>query len=186
MSAELKKPSNHLILCRPLLLLPSVFPSIRVFFNELALHIRWSKYWSVSLSISYSSEYSGLISFRMDWLDLLAVQGTLKNLLQHHSSKASVLQFSAFFMVQLTHSYTTTGKTIVLTIQTFVSKVISLFFNMLSRFVNNFSSKEQATFNFMAVVTVHSDVRAQENKICHCFHFPPYIWHEVMDRMTRP
>ena len=124
-------PSNHLILCCPLLLLPSVFPSIRVFSNESVLHIRWPKYWSFSFSISPSSEYSGLISFRMDWLDLLAVQGPLKSLLQHHSSKASVLQHSAFFVVQLSHPYLTTGKTIALTRQTFVGKVMSLLFNML-------------------------------------------------------
>ena len=128
-------PSNHLILCHPLLLLPSVFPSIRVFSNELALRIRWAKYWSFSFSISPSNEYSGLISFRMDWLDLLAVQGTLQSLLQHHSSKATFLQCSAFFMVHLSHLCMTTGKTIALTIQTFVGKVMSQLFNMLSRFV---------------------------------------------------
>ena len=114
-SIELVMPSNHLILCHPFLLPPSVFPSIRVFSNESVLHIRWSKYWSFSFSVSPSNEYSGLLSFRMDWLDLLAVQGTLKSLLQHHSSKASILQHSAFFMVQLLHSYMTTGKTIALT-----------------------------------------------------------------------
>ena len=135
MSTESVKPSNHFILCRPLLLLPSVFPSIRVFSNELAFCIRWPNYWSFSFSISPSSEYSGLIPFRMDWLDLLAVQGTLKSLLQHHSSKASVLQCSAFFMVWLSHPYMTTGKTIALTIQTFVGKIMSLLFNTLSRFV---------------------------------------------------
>ena len=128
-------PANHLILCRPLLLLPSIFPSIRVFSNESALRIRWPKYWSFSFSISTSNEYSGLISFRIDWLDLLPVQGTLKSLLQHHSSKSSILQHSAFFIVQLSHPYVTTGKTIALTSWTFVSKVISLLFNMLSRFV---------------------------------------------------
>ena len=127
-------PSSHLILCRPLLLLPSISPSIRVFSNESALRMRWPKYWSFSFNISPSNEYSGLISFRMDWLDLLAVQGTLKSLLQHHSSKASILLHSAFFMVQFSHSYTTTGKTIALTIQTFVGKVISLLYNMLSTF----------------------------------------------------
>ena len=130
-------PSNHLILCHPLLLLPSIFPSIRVFFNESVLPIRGPKYWSFSCSISPSNEYSGLISFRMDWLDLLAVQGTLKSLLQHHSSKASILQHSAFFIVQLSHPYMTTEKTIALTIWTF-SKVMSLLFNMLSRFVMAF------------------------------------------------
>ena len=131
-SMALVMPSNHLILCHPLLP-PSVFPSIRVFSNESALHIRWSKYWS--FSISPSNEYSGLIPFGIDWFDLLAIQGTFKNFLQHHSSKASVLQCSAFFMVQLSRTYMTTGKTTVLTIQTFVSKVMSLLFNMLSRFV---------------------------------------------------
>ena len=135
MSIELVMPSNHLFLYRPLLLLPSIFPSIRVFSNELALHIRWPKYWSFSFNISPSNEYSGLISFRMDWLNFLAVQGTLKSLLQDHSSKASILRHSAFFMVQLSHLYMTTGKTIALIIQTFVSKVICLLFNTLSRFV---------------------------------------------------
>ena len=134
MSIESVMPSNHLILCCPLLLLPSIFPSIRIFSNELLL-FRWPKYSSFSFSISPSNEYSGLISFRMDWLDLLAVQGTLKSHLQHHSSKASVLQHSAFFTVQLSHPYMTTGKTIALTRQTFVDKVMSLLLNMLSRFV---------------------------------------------------
>ena len=124
-------PSNHLILCRPLLLLPSIFPSISVFANESALRIRWPKYWSFSFSISPSNDYSGLISFRIDWFDLLEVQGALKSLLQHHSSKPSILQHSTFFIVQLSHPYTTTGKTIALTRQTFVGKVMSLFFNML-------------------------------------------------------
>ena len=128
-------PSNHLILCRPLLLPPSNFPSIRVFSNESVLRIRWPKYWSFSFNISPSNEYSGLISFRMDWFDLLAVQGTLKSLLQHHSSKASVRQHSAFFIVQPSHPYMTTGKTIALTRRTFVGKVMSLLFNMLSRLV---------------------------------------------------
>ena len=128
-------PSNHLILCRPLLLTPSIFPSIRVFSNELVLRTRWPKYWSFSFSSSPSNEYPGLISFRMDWLDLIADQGTLKSLLQHHSSKASVLQCSAFVMVQLSHPYMTTGKTTALTRQTFVGKVMSLLFNMLSRLV---------------------------------------------------
>ena len=128
-------PSNHLILCHPLLLLPSIFPSIRVFSNESVLPIRWPKYCSFSFSISPSNEYSGLISFRMDWLDLLAPQGTLKSLLQHHSSKASILWCSAFVIVQLSHPYTTTRKTIALTRQTFFGKVISLLFNMLSRLV---------------------------------------------------
>ena len=128
-------PSNHIVLCCPFLLLPSIFPSINVFSNEPALCIRWPKYWSFSFSISSSSEYSGLISFRIDWFDLLAVQGSLKSLLQHHGSKASILQHSAYFMVQLSHPYMTTGKIIALTIWTFVSKVMSLLFNMPSRFL---------------------------------------------------
>ena len=127
MSLESVMPSSHLVLCDPLLLLPSIFPSIRVFSNESVLHIWWPKYWSFSFSISPSNQHLGLISFRMDWLDLLAVQRTLKSLLQHHSSKASILQCSAFFMVQLSHPYMTTRKTITLTIQTFVGKVISAF-----------------------------------------------------------
>ena len=131
-------PCNHLILCHPLLLLPSIFPSIRVFSNESGLRIRWPKYWSFSFSISPPNEHPGLISFRMDWLDLLAVQGTLKSLLQNHSSKASILQCSAFFIVQLSHPYMTTGKTIALTRRTFVDKVMSLLFNMLSRLVTTF------------------------------------------------
>ena len=130
MSIETVMPSNHLILCHPLLLLPSIFPSIRVFSNESVLCIRWPKYWSFSFNISPSNEYSGLI-FRMDWFDLLAVQGTLKSLLQHHSSKASILRCSAFFIVQLSYPYMTIGKTIALTRQTFVGKVMSLLFNML-------------------------------------------------------
>ena len=131
-------PSNHLIFCSPLLLLPSIFPSIRVLPSESALHIRWPKYWSFSFNISPSIEHPGLISFRMDWLDLLAVQGTLKSLLQHHTSKASILLHLAFFIVQLSHPYITTGKTIALTRQTFVGKVMSLLFNMLSRLVITF------------------------------------------------
>ena len=131
-------PSNHLLLCCPLFLPPSVFPSIRVFSSELILHIRWPTYWSFSFSISPSNEHPGLISFRTDWLDLLAVQGTLKSLLQHHSSKASILQHSAFFILQLSHPYMTTEKTIALTRQTFVGKVMSLLFNMLSRLVTAF------------------------------------------------
>ena len=162
-------PSNYLILCHPLLLLPSVFPRIRVFSNESVLHIKWPMYWSFSFSISPSNEYSGLISFRMDWLDLLAVQGTLKSLLQHHSSKASILWCSAFLYSQLSHPYMMTGKTIALTRWTFVGKVMSLLFNILSRF----SSKEQASFNFMAVVTICSDFGALQNKVFHCF--PIYL-----------
>ena len=138
MSIKLVMPSNHLILCHPLLFLPSIFPSIRVFSNESALHIRWLAYWSFSFSINPSNEHPGLISLRMDWLDLLAVQGTLKSLLQHHSSKASILLHSAFFMAQLSHPYMTTGKTIALTRRNFVGKAMSLFFNMLSRLVITF------------------------------------------------
>ena len=138
MSIELMMPSNHLILCCPLLLLPSIFPSIRVFPNESVLPIRWPKYWSFSFSISPSNEHSRLISFRMDWLDLLAIQWTLKSLLQHHSSNASILQHSAFFIVQLSHLYMATGKTIALTRQNFVGKVMSLLFNMLSSLVITF------------------------------------------------
>ena len=135
MSIESVMPSNHIILCCPLLLLPSIFPSIRVFSNELALHIRWPKYWSFSFNISPSNEHPGLISFRMDWLDLLTVQGTLKSLLQYHSSKASILWCSAFVIVQLSHPYMTTGKTIALTRRIFVGEVMSLLFNVLSRLV---------------------------------------------------
>ena len=135
MSIVLMMPSNHLVHCHPLLLLPSIFPSIRVFSSESVLCIRWPKYWSFSFSISPSNKYSGLISIRMDWLDLLEVQGILKSLLQHHSSKASILRHSAFFIVQLSHPYMTTGKTIALTRWTFVGKVMSLLYSMLSRFV---------------------------------------------------
>ena len=142
MSIESVMPSKHLIFCHPLLLLPSIFPSIRVFSSESVLLIRWPKYWNFSFSISFSNEYSRLISFRIDWFDLLAVQGTLKSLFQHHSSKALILQPSAFFIVQLSHPYMTTGKTIVLTRWTFVSKVI-LLFNMLSRLVITFLSRSK-------------------------------------------
>ena len=138
-------PSNRLILCHPPLLLPSIFPSIRVFSNELALSIRWTKYWSFSFSISPSSEYSGLISFRIDWFDLLAVQGTLKSLLQHHRLKASILQCSAFFMVQLSYPYMSTGKTIALTIRTFVGKVMSLLFNTLLSFMEKAMATHSST-----------------------------------------
>ncbi|XDA72614.1 hypothetical protein R6Z07M_002884 [Ovis aries] len=138
MSIESVMPSNHLILCHPLFLLSSVFPSIRVFSNESVLHIRWPKYWSFSFSISPFNEYSGLLSFRIDWFNLLAVQETLKSLLQHHSSKASILWHSAFFIVQLSYPYMTTGKTIALTRQTFVGKVMCLLLNMLSRLVITF------------------------------------------------
>ena len=157
-------PSNHLILCHPLLFLPSIFPSIRVFSNESSLHIRWPKYWSYSFNISPSNEHPGLISFRMDWLDLLAVQGTLKSLLQHHRSKASILWRSAFFTVQLSHPYMTTGKIIALTRQTFVGKVMSLLFNMLSRLLITFLPRCKC-LNFMAAITICSDFGAPQNKV---------------------
>ena len=160
----------------PLLLLLSVFPDIMIFSSELALLIRWPKYWSISFSISPSNEYSGLISFRIDRFDSLAVQGTPKSLLQHHTSKGSILWHSAFFMVQLSHQCMTTGKTIALIIWTFVSKVISLLFNMLSGLVIAFIPRSKHLFNFMASVTICSDFGAQELKVCHCFHcFPIYL-----------
>ena len=167
--------SNHLILCHPLLLLPSIYPSIRVFFNESVLHLRWPKYWSFSFSISPSNEYSGLISFRIDWLDLLAVQGTLKSLLQHHSSKPSILQCSAFFMVQLSHPYMATGKTIALTRQVFVGKVISLLFNILSRLVIAFLPRSKRLL--ISWLQSPSAVILEPKKIvCHCLHcFPIYL-----------
>ena len=166
--------SNHLILCCPLLLLPSIFPSRRIFSSESALCIRWPKDWSFSFSISPSKECSGLISFRINWFDLLAVQGTLKNLLQHHSLKASVLWCSAFFMVQFSHPYMTTGKTIALTIQTFVSKVMSLLFNMLSRFVIIFlpTSKHLLISLLQSPSTVN--LEPKKMKSVSVFHFPPF------------
>ena len=167
-------PSNPLILCCPLLLLPSIFPSIRFFSNESALRIRWPKYWSFSFSISPSNEYSGLISFRMDWVDLLAVQGTLKSLLQHYSSKASILQPSAFFIVQLSHPYMTTGKAIALTRRTFVGKVMSLLFNILSKLV--IALVPRGKHLLISGCTICSDLVAQENKVYHCFYcFPIYL-----------
>ena len=147
MSIESVMPSNYLILCRPLLLLPSIFPSIRVFSKESVLHIRWPKYWSFSFTISPSNEYSGLISFRIGWFDLLEVQGTLMSLLQHHSSKASILQCSAFFIVQLSHPYMTTGKTIALIRWTFLGRVMSLLFNMLYRLVIAFLPRSKCLLN---------------------------------------
>ena len=173
MSIELVTPSNHLILCHPLLLLPSIFPSIKVFSNESALHIRWPKYWSFSFNISPSNEHSGLISFRTDWLDLLVLQGTLKSLLQHHSSKASILRCSGFFIAQLSHPYMTTGKTIALTRRNFVGKVMSMLFSMLSRVVITFLPRSKS-LNFMAAVTIYSDFVAPKNKVCHFFpiHLP--------------
>ena len=175
-SIESVMPSSHLILCRPLFLLPPIPPSIRVFSNESTLHMRWPKYWSLSFSIIPSKEHPGLISFRMDWLDLLAVQGTLKSLLQHHSSKVSILWRSAFFSVQLSHPYMTTGKTITLTRRVFVGKVMSLLFNMLSRLVIAFLPRSKCFFNFMAAITICSDFGAPKNKVWHCFHsFPIYF-----------
>ena len=175
MSIESVMPSNHLILCHPLLLPPSVFPSIKVFSSESVLHIRWPKYWSFSFSIRPSSEYSGLISFRMDWLDLLAIQGTLKSLLQHHSSKASIPWHSAFFIIQLSHPYMTTGKTIALTRQTFVGKVMSLLFNTLSRFVIAFLLRSKLLL-ISWLQSPSADFGAPQNKVCHGFHcFPIYL-----------
>jgi len=170
MSIELVMPSNCFILCRPLLLLPSIFPSIRNFSNESVLHIRWPKYWSFSFSISPSNEYSGLISFKIDWLDLLAVQGTLKSLLQHHSSKASILRHSAFFIVQLSQPYTTTGKTIALTRRTFVSKVVSLLFNMLSRLVIAFLPRSKRLL-ISWLQSLSAVILEPKKIVCHCFHF---------------
>ena len=164
--------SNYLILCRPLVLLPSIFPSIRVFSNESALCIRWPKYWSFSFNISPSNEHPGLISFRMDWLDLLPVQETLKSLLQHHSSEASILRHSAFFIVQLSHPYMTTGKTIALTRGTFVCKAMSLLFNMLSRLVIAFLPRSKCLLISWLQLPC-AVIEAQENKVSHyflCFH----------------
>jgi len=173
-------PSNHLILCHPLFLLPSIFPSIRVFSSESALHIRWPKYWSFSFNISPSNEYSGLISFRMDWLDLLAVQGTLKSLLQHHSSKPSILLRSAFFIVQLSHPYMTSGKTVALTRWTFVGKVMSLLFNMLSRLVITFLPRSKHLL--ISWLQSPSAVILEPPKIksLTVFTVSPSICHEVM------
>ena len=170
MYIESVTPSSRLILRHCLLLLPSIFPSIRVFSSGLALPTRWPKYWS--FSISPSNDYSGLTSFKIDWFDLLAVQGTLKSLLQYHSWKASILQHSAFFIVQLSHPYMTTGKTIALTVWTFVGRVMSLLLNTLS-LSEAFLPKEQVSFNFMIAVTICSDFGGKENKICHYFHFFP-------------
>ena len=169
-------PSNYLILCCPLLLLPSVFPSIRVFSNELVLHIRWPKYWTFSFNISPSNEYSGLISFRMHWLDLLAVQGTLKSLLQHHSSKASILRHSAFFTVQLSHPYVTTRKTIALTRWTFVGKVMSLLFNILSRLIITFLPSNKCLLISWLQSPFAVILEPPPPKFCHCFYcFPIYL-----------
>ena len=164
MSIELVMPSSHLILCCPLHFLPPILLSSRVFSSESTLHMRWPEYWSFSFSISPSNEHPGLISYRVDWLDLLAVQGTLKSLLQHHSSKASILQLSAFFTVQLSYPYMTTGKTIDLTRWTFVGKIMSLLLNMLSRLVINFLPRSKC-LNFMDAITICSDFGAQKNKV---------------------
>ena len=176
-------PTNHFILCHALLLLPSIFLSIRVFSNESALHMRWPKYWSFSFSISPSNEHPGLISFRMDQLDLFAVQGTLKSLLQRNTSKASILRHSALFTVQLSHLYMTTGKTIALTRRTFVGKVMSLLLNMLSRLVITFLPRSKCLLiSWLQSITICSDFGAQKNEVSHCFHCFPSICHEVMGR----
>ena len=179
-STESVMPSNHLILCCPLLLLPSIFPSIRVFSSESLLHIRWPEYWSFSFSISPSNEYSGLISFRMDWLDHLSIQGPLKSLLQHHSSKASILWCSAFFIVQLSHPYVTTGKTIALTRCTFVGKLMSLLFNMLSRLIIAFLPRSKHLLiswllSPSAVILEHRKIKSATVSIV-----SPSICNEVM------
>ena len=172
-STESVMPSNHLILCCPLLLLPSIFLSIRIFSNESALHIRWAKIWSFSFNIIPSNEYSGLISFRMNWLDLLEVQGALKSLLQHHSSKTSILGHSAFFMVQLSHPYMTTGKTIAWTRWTFVGKVMSLLFNILSRLVITFLPRSKGLFISWLLSPSTAILEPSKNKVSHCF--PIYL-----------
>ena len=164
-------PPNHLILCHPFLLPPSIFPNIRVFSNELVPPIRWPKYWSFNFSISPSNEYSRLISFRMDWLDLLAVWETRKSLLQHHSSKASIIQCSAFFMVQLSYPYMTTGKTIALTRRIFVPKVMSLLFNMLSRWSKAFLPRSKCLLiSWLQSPSAVIWSPPSQNKVCHCFH----------------
>ena len=180
MSIESVMPSNHLILCRPLLLLPSIFPSIRVFSNESALCISWPKYLSFSFNISPSNEPPGLISFRMDWLELLAVQGTLKSLLQHHSSKASILLCSAFFIVQLSHPYMTTGKTIALTRQTFVGKVISLLFHMLSRLIITFLPRSKRLLISWLQSPSAVILEPQKIKSATVSTVSPSIFHKVM------
>ena len=177
MSIESVMPSNHPVLCHPLLLLPSIFPSIRVFSNESALRSRWPKYWSFSFKVSPTNERPGLISFRMDWLDFLAVHGTLKTLLQHHSSKASILQHSAFFKVQISHPYKTTGKTIALIRWTFVGKVRSLLFNMLSRFVIAFLPRSK---HHLITWLQSPSAVILEPKIIKSVTVSPSISHEVM------
>ena len=183
MSIELVMPFKHLILCPPLLLLPSIFPSIRLFSNESALCIRWPKYWSFSFSLSPSNEYSGLISFRMDWLDLLAVQGTLKSLLQHHSLKASVLWCSAFFIVQLSHPYMTTRKTVTLTRRTFVSKVMSLLFNKLCRLVIVFLPRSKHLLISWLQSPSAVILEPKKIKFLTVSIVSPSICHEVMNRV---
>ena len=184
MSIESGMPSNHLILCWPLLLLPSIFPSIRVFSNESVLHIMWPKYWSFTFSISPSNEYSGLVSFRMDWSDLFAVQGTLKSLLQHHSSKASMLQCSAFFIVKLSHPYMTPGKTIVLIRWPFVGKAVSLLFNMLSRLAITFLPRSKrlpvSWLQPPSAVILEPPSKKKKSKVCNYFHCFSSICHDVM------
>ena len=176
MSTMSVMPSNNLILCQPLLLLPSIFPSIRVFSNESALRIRWPKYWSFSFNMSPSNEHPGLISFRMDWLDLLAVQRTLKSLLQHHSSKVSIILCSAFFTAQLSYPYMTTGKTIAFTRRTSVGKVMSLLFNMLSRLVITFLSRSKHLLISWLQSPSAVILEPPKNKVSHCFHcFPIYL-----------
>ena len=173
MPIESVMPSSHLIFCHPLLLLPPIPPSIRVFSNESTLHMRWPKYWNFSFINSPSSEHPGLISFRMDWLDLLAVQGTLKSLLQHHSSKASIFQCSAFFTIQFSHPYMTPGKTIALTRQTFVGKVMSLLFNMLSRLVITFLPRSKRLLISWLRLPSAVILQPPQNKVWHCFHCLP-------------
>ena len=175
-------PSSHLILCRPLLLLPPIPPNIRVFSNESTLLMRWPKYWSFSFSIIPSKEIPGLISFRMHWLDLLAVQGTLKSFLQHHSSKVSILRCSAFFIVQLSHPYMTTGKTIALTRWTFVDKVISLLFNMLSRLVITFLPRSKCLLTSWLQSPSAVIFGAHKNKVSHCF---PRITNTILKKKRK-
>ena len=180
MSIKVVMPSNHLVLCHTFLLPPSIPPSIRVFSSESVLCIRWPKYWSFSFIISPSNVYSGLISFRMDWLDILAIQGTLKSLLQYHSSKASILQYSAFFIIQLSHPYMTTRKAIALTICTFVGKVMSLLSKMLSRLVIAFLPRSKHLLISRLQSPFEVILEPQKNEVCHCFHCFPIYCHEVM------
>ena len=180
MSIESVMPSSHLILCRPLLLLPPIPPRIRVFSNESALHIRWPKYWSFSFNISPTNEYPRLISFRMDWLDLLAIQGTLKSLLQHHSAKPSILRHLVFFVVQLSYPYMTTGKTTALTRQTFVDKVMSLLFNILSRLVITFLSRSKCPLSSWLQSPFAGILEPRKIKSATVFTVYPSISHEVM------